>query len=56
MTVKNVNNSSNTLRDVAKAVAENSMNATARELGRSERITNKVFPLMDHGNEEGSFR
>ena len=40
MTVKNFNNISNTLRDAAKAVAENSMNAAARELGRSEMITN----------------
>ena len=40
MTVKIFNIISNTLRDAAKAVAENSMNAAARELGRSETITN----------------
>ena len=52
MTVKNFNNISNVLRDATKAVAENSMNAAARELGPCEMITDIVFMWMDRGNEE----
>ena len=39
MTVKTFNNISNTPRDAAKAVAENSMNSAARELRSGETIT-----------------